>query len=184
MKIIHFTCRDEFHNFLEENYQSEEGMFIKFGKRDTPNKLKPDEALEEALSYGWIDGLIKRLDEDFYLKYFSKRRPKSIWSTKNKTLATKLIKDKLMKDSGLYQVNLAKKDGRWDRSDLPPEDFSIEDFSLKLSPYTTAYENFLKMSPSIQKIYALSYYALKKEDSRQRKFEKIIQRLTKNLLPM
>ncbi|MGD9761886.1 MAG: YdeI family protein, partial [Candidatus Izemoplasmatales bacterium] len=94
MKMVHFTNRDEMHKFLEENHQSDEGMFIKFDKRATPNKLKPEEALEEALSYGWIDGLIKKINDDFYLKYFSKRRPKSIWSTKNKSIAMKLIKEK------------------------------------------------------------------------------------------
>ncbi len=54
MKIVHFTNRDEMHKFLEENHQSDEGMFIKFDKRATPNKLKSEEALEEALSYGGL----------------------------------------------------------------------------------------------------------------------------------
>lgn len=78
MKILFFNNRKEFHEFLLNNFSDTEGFFIKFGKRKTWDKLTPDEALEEVLVFGWIDGLIKSLAEKFYLKYFSPRRSRSI----------------------------------------------------------------------------------------------------------
>jgi uncharacterized protein YdeI (YjbR/CyaY-like superfamily) len=184
VNIIYFKTKQNFHSYLSENYNSEAGIWIKFDKRNIPDKLTPDEALKEALMFGWIDGQIKRLDEDFYLKYFTKRRPKSIWSTRNKKIAEELINSKEMQPSGKHQIDIAKKDGRWEKSDILPDDFSVEDFKTLLQNNPKALDNYLKMSPSIQKTYAISYYVLKKEDSRNNRLAKIIERLLENKKPM
>lgn len=184
MNIIHFKNIFEFTEFLEKNHQLEEGIWIKFDKRKTPAKLTPDQALKAALCYGWIDGQMKSLDDDFYLKYFTKRRNKSNWSERNKRLATELIKNNLMKASGFEEIEKAKKDGRWEKKDFELKETAIEDFIQLLKPYSKATENFKKMSPSVQKTYATSYYYLKSESSRISRLEKIIKRLEENLKPM
>jgi uncharacterized protein YdeI (YjbR/CyaY-like superfamily) len=180
MNIIHFKNVGELIDFLEKNNQSDEGIWIKFDKRKTPSKLTSDQALKTALCYGWIDGQIKSLDDDFYLKYFTKRRNKSNWSDRNKKLANELIAKNLMKPPGFEEISKAKKDGRWDKKDYEFIETAIEDFNLLLKPYSLAHDNFKKMSPSIQKIYANSYYYLKNESSRISRLEKIIKRLEEN----
>ncbi|PKK95119.1 MAG: hypothetical protein CVV60_02845 [Tenericutes bacterium HGW-Tenericutes-5] len=184
MNIIHFKNQFEFIEFLEINNQSDEGIWIKFDKRKSKDKLTPDQALKAALCYGWIDGQIKSLDDDFYLKYFTKRRNKSNWSERNKKLANELIANKLMKPSGFKEIEKAKKDGRWEKKDFELKETAIEDFAQLIKTYSLAYENFKKMSPSVQKTYATSYYYLKNESSRLSRLEKIIKRLEENLKPM
>jgi uncharacterized protein YdeI (YjbR/CyaY-like superfamily) len=175
MKILFFNNRKEFHEFLLNNFSDTEGFFIRFDKRKTRDKLTPDEALEEALIFGWIDGLIKSLDEEFYLKYFSPRRQRSIWSERNKALATELIAKGLMAPSGLFQVNLAKADGRWDKTYPEPDDYSLADFSELLKINATAYDRFNRLSPSRKKTFAMSYYTIKSPASRESRLKKIIE---------
>ena len=184
MKIEYFKNLKEFQNFLAKNYQSDEGIWIKLDKRKTADKLTPNQALEEALCYGWIDGQIKSLNDDFYLKYFCKRRPKSIWSERNKKIVSILIKENRIQPPGLAEVNRAKKDERWNKHDESPNDFSLDEFIKNLDNYPEAKKNYLRMSPSIQKTYAMSYYCLKKEESRQKRLLIIIDRLNNNLKPM
>lgn len=184
MDIIMFINQQDFHQWLESNHQDHLGIWIKFDKFKTESTLTAEEALDEALCFGWIDGQIKRIDEKYYLKYFAKRTKKSIWSTKNKTSIDRLIKEKKIMPSGLAAVQSAKNDGRWDKADQDPVDYSIEDFIQIISMDNIALENYLKMSPSVQKTYAISYYVVKKDETRQRRLQYIIDRLRQNLKPM
>lgn len=86
--------------------------------------------------------------------------------------------------SGLLAVESAKKDGRWERADQIPSDYSIDGLKNLLCHDEKALRNFLKMSPSVQKTYALSYFALKRPESRERRLKIIIERLMNNLPPM
>ena len=72
-----FQTRADFRNWLSENCQSHEGVWLLFGKTKELPTLKASEALEEALCYGWIDGLMKKINEDSYKKYFAARKSNS-----------------------------------------------------------------------------------------------------------
>jgi len=184
MDLFMFTQKNDFWKWLENNHETHKGIWIKFDKTKTTSLLTANEALECALCFGWIDGVIKRVDETYYMKYFAKRTEKSIWSTKNKKTVERLIIEGMMMPSGYNAIEVAKKDGRWDKADLPPEDFSIENFKKILKDHQLAYMNYLEFSSSIQKTYAMSYYTLKKTDSRDRRLKVIIDRLEKQLKPM
>ncbi len=84
-----FTSRDEFRNWLEENCLSSGGVWLLFGKSGGPKTIGANEALEEALCFGWIDGQMKSIDDNKYIKYYSSRRENSKWSEKNKSLVEK-----------------------------------------------------------------------------------------------
>ncbi|MCU0105011.1 YdeI/OmpD-associated family protein [Acholeplasma vituli] len=182
MTILSFINQSDLDSYFLNNINSE-GFWIQFSKLNEP-KLTYEEAVTTAIKYGFIDGQMKRLNENYYIRYFTKRRPKSIWSTKNKKTANYLIETNQMTAAGLKMVEIAKSNGCWEKADLPPDDFSLEEFTIMLKLYPLAIENFLKMSPSVQKTYALSYYVLKTETSRNKRLELIIKRLEKNLKPM
>jgi len=76
--------------------------------------LTAAEALEEALCFGWIDGLIERIDEVTYRKYFSPRRKGSRWSERNKALVARLVDEHLITPKGLEVVERSRQDGTWD----------------------------------------------------------------------
>jgi uncharacterized protein YdeI (YjbR/CyaY-like superfamily) len=184
MTTVFFNNKNEFKQFLEEHHEDSKGVWIKFDKRPTPNKLTPEEALEEALCFGWIDSTIKSIDSTYYIKYFTHRNKNSKWSSKNKILAEQLIKNNRMTPYGQNEIDLAKADGRWETSDSLPNDFNIDAFHDLLRDYNKAYSNYLNMSFSVQRTYAISYFALKKQESRDRRLKVVIERLEKNLPPM
>lgn len=152
MDIEFFNSKTEFETIMETNHDKQLGFCIKFDKGSTKDKLKPEEALDIALCYGWIDGLIKKIDDEYYLKYFTKRLDTSVWSTKNKKSVERLISENKMKPAGQLAIDRAKKDGRWEKADLPPIDYSLDDF-IELFKYNyEAYDRLLKLPKSIQKI--------------------------------
>ena len=85
-----FSTRTDFRAWLNDNAEKSEGVWLVFGKTKTIVTLSANDALEEALCFGWIDGQMKSIDETMYHKYFAKRRAKSVWSDKNKKLVDRL----------------------------------------------------------------------------------------------
>ena len=78
---LHFKTRDEFRIWLINHCMSGGGIWLKFEKSKN-TAFKAGDALEEALCFGWIDGVMKRIDDESYIKYFSARRKDSKWSEK------------------------------------------------------------------------------------------------------
>ena len=180
-----FPSRGDFYKWLLDNAETSEGVWLVFSKTEAVITLSANDALEEALCFGWIDGQMKRINETVYLKYFAHRRAKSVWSEKNKKIIETLRAKGIMTELGEKAVEIAKQNGTWDapKSD-PVSDEKKEAFTIKLSSYSPAYENFCNMSPSVQRTYTRRYLSFKSEDARQRDFEKIIDRLNNNLKPM
>ena len=127
-----FPSRNDFRTWLCENAETSEGVWLIFGKTKAILTLTANEALEEALCFGWIDGQMKSLDKTKYRKYFARRTLKSSWSEKNKKIAETLIEKKLMTKSGKKAIDTAKKEGIWDKpkSDSIKEE-QVEEFTKK-----------------------------------------------------
>lgn len=178
--------RAEFRAWLAEHALSAEGIWLVFGKEGGPSTIKADEALEEALCFGWIDGQIQSVDESSYLKYFKQRNESGNWSEKNKSLAEKLEERGLMTDFGRAKIEAAKQNGRWDSPKAETlSDGQFEGFIAMLRPHEVAYGNFMKMSRSMQRTYASSYFfGAKTEAGKQKRLQTIIERLNLNLNPM
>lgn len=180
-----FLTRDEFRTWLKENSGTSEGVWLIFGKTKAVVTLSANDALEEALCFGWIDGQMQSVDNTKYLKYFARRRSKSVWSDKNKK-TVEVLRDKgIMTVLGENAVETAKKNGTWDAPKSNPiTDEQIEAFAAKLCGISPAYENFNNMSPSVRRTYTARYLSFKTEEARQRDFDKIVDRLNNNLKPM
>lgn len=182
--ILLFNDQHAFWDWLSVHYNDPEGIWIRFDKWKQTSTLTPKEAVDVALCFGWIDGQLKSEGEQYYIKYFTTRRQQSIWSTVNKRNVERLIREGKMMQPGFDQIKAAQEDGRWEKADQPPIDYDLALFKSLIQPYAQAYTHFMTMSPSIQKIYAISYFALKKEESRIKRLAIIIDRLNQNLKPM
>ena len=180
-----FNGRDEFREWLFENHNTSQGIWLVFGKAGKLKTIKPDEALEEALCFGWIDGQFNSIDDTRYLKKFLRRRKGSKWSDRNKKIAGKLIESGKMTEHGIATIEQAKQSGTWDmpRSE-PIEDRHVEILTSALKGNEPAFTNFKKMPPSIRRAYTLMYLDAKKEETRQKRLVKIIGRLNENKKPM
>src|SRR5256885_7625352 len=93
----------------------------------SPTSLTYDQALEEAICFGWIDGQVRRRDERTYLQRFTPRRSRSRWSKRNTTLAERLISEGRMRASGVAEVERAKADGRWEAAYAGPATARVPD---------------------------------------------------------
>lgn len=107
---------DAWRAWLEEHHASSSGVRLVVAKKGVtePTRLTYDEALPEALCYGWIDGQVTRRDEATYRIRFTPRRARSSWSQRNVHAVEGLIAEGRMQPAGLEQVERAKADGRWE----------------------------------------------------------------------
>ena len=183
--ILIFSNRDEFRKWLSEHCQSNHGVWLLFGRAKGPKTIKAEEALEEALCFGWIDGQMQSIDDKAYKKYFSMRRANSKWSEKNKALVQSLEERGLMIDLGIEKVEEAKRNGQWDAKD--PMTFTEEQVKVLeeiLKAYEPAHTNFQAMSMSVKKTYTRAYFDAKTDAGKAKRIAWIVDRLNKNLKPM
>lgn len=105
-------------SWLVAHHATSSGVRLVLAKKGVsePTRLTYDDALPEALCYGWIDGHLTRRDESTYRVRFTPRRSRSTWSQRNVALAEQLIAAGRMQPAGLAEVERAKADGRWDRA--------------------------------------------------------------------
>ena len=185
MEKIQFETRADFRQWLSENTERQEGIWLTFSKSKAIKTLTASEALEEALCYGWIDGQMQSIDERLYLKYFAPRRKGSNWSAKNKGIVETLIKQGLMTTYGQSKIDEAKQSDMWDAVETEPmSEAHIFGLMKLIKEVEPAYTNFMAMSFSVKKTYAGLYFDAKTEAGKQRRLERIIDRLNQNLKPM
>jgi uncharacterized protein YdeI (YjbR/CyaY-like superfamily) len=180
-----FSTRSDFRIWLSEHAETSDGVWLVFGKAKSLVTLSANDALEEALCFGWIDGQMKSIDETKYVKYFARRREKSVWSDKNKKLVETLRAKKLMTELGEQAVEAAIRNGEWNAEKQGAiSDEDVAAFAARLIGSSPACENFYNMPPSVQRTYTKRYLSFKSEESRQKDLKKIVERLNNNLKPM
>ncbi|WP_329004451.1 YdeI/OmpD-associated family protein [Kribbella sp. NBC_00709] len=104
--------------WLGEHHQESDGVWLVLAKKNvtTPTSLTYDEALEEALCHGWIDGQRRSRDEQTFIQRYTPRRTRSMWSKRNVDLVAQLEQDGRMRPAGRAEIERAKSDGRWDKA--------------------------------------------------------------------
>ena len=181
MEYLSFKTQTDFRNWLDKNHKISTGIWLRFFKKNSgAASVTHDEALDEAICYGWIDGQLKTYDDKSWQQKFTPRRPKSIWSKKNAERAELLIKLKRMKTAGLKEVNAAKKDGRWDKAYDSPANMSVpEDLLKRLSGNKKALEFFKTLNKA--NLYAIAWrlQTAKKPETREKRIIKMIDMLSK-----
>jgi len=140
-----------------------------------------NEAVEEALCYGWIDSIVKRIDDEKYCQKFTPRKNKSVWSNLNKERVLKLEKNNKMTKYGLEKVNIAKKNGMWfkkypdNKNDVIPNELLIE---IKKNSIAKTY--FQNLSSSQRKAYINWINSAKKVETRIKRSREAVENLRHN----
>ena len=145
--VLFFATQGELEAWIDEHGEQSDGIWLKFAKKDSGiESVVYAEAVEIALSYGWIDGQAKRLDEHHYLQRFTPRRARSKWSKINREKAERLIAEGRMRPAGLREVERAKKDGRWNEAYDSPSTATVpDDFQAALDAEPAAAEFFASL---------------------------------------
>lgn len=180
-----FENRESFREWLAEHHAASPGIWLVLGKTARVKTLTANEALEEALCFGWIDGQIQSVDAHRYLKRFTPRRSGSDWSQRNRKLADKLIAQGIMTAAGHAAVVRARQSETWNRpKPAPISEAQVAVLVEALAGTGTALTNFLNMPPSVRRTYTAAYLDARKDDTRKRRLAKIIERLKENKKPM
>ena len=117
MKEQHLVFEDRaaFREWLEQHHRTNTGIWLVFGKDKSVKTLSANEALEEALCFGWIDGQLQSLGAKKYIKRFTPRRKNSVWSERNKALAKTLEERGFMTAAGRAAIDRAREAGTWEQ---------------------------------------------------------------------
>ena len=168
--------------WLDAHHEDSAGVSLVLAKKGVtdPTSLTYDQALEEALCFGWIDGQVRRRDETTYLQRFTRRRPRSSWSKRNIGIVDRLLAQGRMRPSGVSEVERAKADGRWGAAYAGPASIEVPpDLSAALAAEPKAHAMFEILSS--QNRYAVLYRidAAKRPETRIRRIEQFVAMLAR-----
>ena len=176
-----FATQQKWREWLEKNHARSTGLFVRFFKKASAKKtVTYAEALDEALCFGWIDGIRKAYDEISFLQKFTPRQKRSMWSKRNREHVARLIQDGKMTDAGLAEVERAKKDGRWEHAYDSPRNAQVpDDFLKELKKDKKAYEFFQSLSRANKFAIAFRLHTAKRPETRERRMKDFLARMAK-----
>ena len=168
--------------WLCEHHMSPTGVWLVLAKKGvtTPTSLTYDEALDEALCQGWIDGQKQPRDGSTYRHRFTRRRARSPWSARNVAIVARLVSEDRMRPAGVAEVERAKSDGRWDAAYAPQATIGVPgDFAAALAAVPAAQAMFDILTS--QNRYAVLYRigGAKRAETRARRIEQFVAMLAR-----
>ena len=172
-----FKTPAEFRTWLDKNYEKETELLVGFYKTNSGKEsITWPESVDEALCYGWIDGVRKSFEADSYTIRFTPRKPTSIWSAININKMENLMKQGLVKPAGIaaYEKRTESKSRvysheRTEDAKLPAE------MEERFKADKAAWEFFMKQAPSYRKVMFHLIVSAKQEKTKQSRFEKLLQ---------
>lgn len=182
---LYVTNRKEWREWLKKNHNKKETIWLIYYKKHTGKPRIPyDDAVEEALCYGWIDSTVKRIDEETFMQKFTPRKKNSIWSKLNKERVGRMIKGGKMRKPGMDKVEEAKKNGEWEAAYEIKYDIEIPPMLEKaLNRNIKAKENFDNFAPSYRRNYIGWVTNAKRQETIDRRIKEVVKRAEKNIKP-
>jgi uncharacterized protein YdeI (YjbR/CyaY-like superfamily) len=167
--LLYCTTVAEWREWLANAGQDNIGVRLQLVKKSSSLPgISYAEALDEALCFGWIDGQTNSLDGDFFIQSFTPRKPRSVWSKRNREYVARLSAEGRMQPAGLAQVDAAKADGRWDaaygQGDAVPDDLQA---AIDASPAASAF--FLTLNSQNRFAIIFRTNSVKRAETRAKK---------------
>jgi uncharacterized protein YdeI (YjbR/CyaY-like superfamily) len=188
LEHIYFNSSESFRSWLEKNHNESIGIWMIFyRKHKNIECIKYTEALEEALCFGWIDSIIKKVDDDHYVRKFTPRTNTSKWSELNKKIVISLIEKGKMTNAGLEKIDIYLKTGRVDweseesKKDGEKAEFIVPDFIFKaFAENEPALTNFNNFTQTYKRHFILWIINAKREETIQYRLKESIGLLKEN----
>ena len=180
--ILRVADAQAWSEWLSNQGTGAEGVWLVLAKKGTtgPTTLTYDEALEEAICHGWVDGQLAKGDEYTFRRRFTPRRPAGAWSKRNMAIAVRLIEEGRMHRTGLRAVEQAKADGRWDSAYAGPSTIEVPSdlaAALKANPPAKAMFESLNSANRYSVLYRVT--TAKRAETRQRRVEQFVAMLAR-----
>ncbi len=174
--------RQMWRDWLQKNHASASRIWLIYYKKASGKPfVSYDEAVEEALCFGWIDSRPNVLDDERYMQLFSPRKPKSPWSKTNKDRIEQLIAQGLMAEAGMSKIEAAKKDGSWTQLDEVEALTVPDDLLAALAADEIAEKNFAAFSDSSKKNILWWIVSAKRAETRQKRIAETVSLAAKNI---
>jgi uncharacterized protein YdeI (YjbR/CyaY-like superfamily) len=182
LKALDVESAADWRSWLRNNHLSSEGVWLIFHRKQLAEpSISYDEAIEEALAFGWIDSVIKKIDDRRYARKFTPRRPGSIWSSSNIERVNRLSREGRMTKSGLEAFE--KRTGKsslLQKFKTGPIEIP-EDLLEALKKNRVAWANFQHFSPSYRKRYLMWISAAKRPETRGRRIDLTVLLISRNV---
>jgi uncharacterized protein YdeI (YjbR/CyaY-like superfamily) len=184
MKQFPATDREAWRSWLSSNHASEREIWVVFQKKHTGQVcMSYDDAVKEALCFGWIDSTVRRLDDDSYARKFTPRIDSTNWSESNKRRITKCIKDGRMTAIGLAKVGYANPEN-YHAAANPKSTRRTSVLPLFIArafrANGTVWKNFNSLPPSHQRSYIGWITQAKREETQERRLDEALRMLAQN----
>jgi uncharacterized protein YdeI (YjbR/CyaY-like superfamily) len=164
--------------WLKANHATHGGVFLLVAKRHalarSPRALTYDQALDEALCFGWIDGLVKRYDDDLRAIRFTPRREDSVWSERNKKRVVRLVRDGRMTKAGARLVEAAKLSGEWTAARRREKLVEPPELRVALAATGAAKTFWETLAPSHRKLWLYWMTEAKRPETRERRLAAVV----------
>jgi uncharacterized protein YdeI (YjbR/CyaY-like superfamily) len=177
LELLEPANRGEWRTWLTRNADSAASIWLAIGEKgNTVTTLTYEQAVEEALCFGWIDSTVRKLDDARYKQLFSRRKPVSTWSRINKERVAQLEAEGKMAPAGLAAIELAKQNGSWNTLDQVDDLIVPDDLARALASNPTALENFETFSPSARKMFLYWIANVKRPEKRAERIAETVRR--------
>ena len=174
-ELLDAGSRREWRGWLQANHGTSPGVWLVIYKKNSvAERLSYNDAVEEALCFGWIDGRLNTLDGERFKLHFSPRRAGSVWAQSNKLRVEKLIQQGLMTDAGMTVIAAAKRDGSWNALDEIDALTIPDDLGEALAADRVAEANFMAFSNSSKKMILFWIASAKRPETRARRIAETV----------
>lgn len=176
-QIVTFSPRsaDEWRKWLEEHHQEAESVWLIYYKKHTGiATVTWSETVDDALCFGWIDSLVRPIDEEKFMRLFTKRKPKSIWSKINKEKVLRLIESDMIMPAGFSAIETAKRNGSWEKLDEVDNLLVPADLETAFSENETARDYYLQLSNTDKRILLQWVLLARRPETRSKRIHEIV----------
>ena len=168
--------RADWRAWLQEFHKTKPSIWLIYSKKASKiESIKYQEAVEEALCFGWIDSKSKPIDEFTYMQFFTKRKAKSVWSRINKNKIEELIANGKMNEAGYESIEVAKLNGSWTSIDDAEALIIPQDLKTEFQKHPTAENYFMGLSRSDKRNILMWLILAKRTETRQKRIMEIIE---------
>ena len=182
---LYVSSRDDWRSWLKRNYDCKKEVWLIYYKKHFGKPSIPyDDSVEEALCFGWVDSIIRKIDDDKFARKFTPRTSRSMWSETNKKSVEKMVKEGKMTEAGMKRIRESKNSGKWFKT---PASVNYKG-KLEVPPYLKdaltankkAMNNFNRLAESYKKNFVAWIDSAKKEETRKRRLKEAIRLLEQN----
>lgn len=181
---IRARTRRAWRAWLAKHHRTATGVWLVFPKKATGlATVSYNDAVEEALCFGWIDGLMRPVDETCYKQMFTPRKPASAWARSNKERAARLIEQGLMTEAGRAAIETAKANGSWDTYTAADALTVPPDLRKAIAASARARKHWPEFTDSQRRTFLYWLALAKREDTRVRRIAQIVDMLANKITP-